>query len=230
MRPGAPAPTRVILHPQAGRAATQYQRPADSSPHPITPYGASATLYIHVAGAVRHPGVYQLADGSRVFNAVHAAGGALPKGDTDAVNLAEKLGGRRKGRGSDQGPKRTISMPIPALRTAALKGLEEVARAVLDSLKTSTHSSSGKTTRSKRGKKSASAKSSSSHGSKITHGQININTATVAQFEQLPGVGPAMAARIVEGAKKHWAAFRKLPIYSISVGLGRASIRRLSLL
>ncbi len=48
-------------------------------------------LYIHVAGAVRYPGVYQLADGSRVFNAVHAAGGALPKGDTDAVNLAEKL-------------------------------------------------------------------------------------------------------------------------------------------
>jgi competence protein ComEA len=53
--------------------------------------GASARLIVHVAGAVRRPGVYRLAAGSRVFDAVRRAGGARRRADLAALNLAAKL-------------------------------------------------------------------------------------------------------------------------------------------
>ena len=53
--------------------------------------GGSARLIVHVAGAVRRPGVYRLAAGSRVFDAVRRAGGARRRADLSALNLAAKL-------------------------------------------------------------------------------------------------------------------------------------------
>ena len=52
---------------------------------------ASAEIVVHVAGAVMHPGVYRLPLGSRVTDAMAAAGGALGSAATDAVNLARLL-------------------------------------------------------------------------------------------------------------------------------------------
>jgi competence protein ComEA len=52
---------------------------------------ASGRLLVHVAGAVRKPGVYTLRAGSRVVDAVERAGGARAKADLSAVNLASKL-------------------------------------------------------------------------------------------------------------------------------------------
>ena len=52
---------------------------------------AGGRLLVHVAGAVRHPGVYTLRAGSRVVDAVERAGGARAKADLSAVNLASKL-------------------------------------------------------------------------------------------------------------------------------------------
>lgn len=43
---------------------------------------------VHVAGAVRKPGVYRLAEGARVQDAVRRAGGAARRADLGAVNLA----------------------------------------------------------------------------------------------------------------------------------------------
>jgi len=49
---------------------------------------AAAQVVVDVAGAVRRPGLYHLARDARVADAIAAAGGALPKAEVDAVNLA----------------------------------------------------------------------------------------------------------------------------------------------
>lgn len=52
--------------------------------------GATRVL-VHVAGAVRRPGVYRLREGMRVDDALQMAGGARRRADLTAVNLAAKL-------------------------------------------------------------------------------------------------------------------------------------------
>jgi len=51
----------------------------------------SGTLVVHVTGAVVAPGVFRLPAGSRVVDAVAAAGGTTPSADTVAVNFAAGL-------------------------------------------------------------------------------------------------------------------------------------------
>ena len=51
----------------------------------------SLVLTVHVGGEVMHPGVYSLPGGSRVVDAVTAAGGVTTKAYTDAINLAAPL-------------------------------------------------------------------------------------------------------------------------------------------
>jgi competence protein ComEA len=46
---------------------------------------------VHVAGAVKNPGIVRIPRGSRVDDAVRAAGGFSSKADADLVNLAQPL-------------------------------------------------------------------------------------------------------------------------------------------
>ena len=59
-----------------------------SLPPSATP---SSGVVVHVVGAVRRPGLVELAGGSRVDDAVAAAGGATHKADLGSVNLARVL-------------------------------------------------------------------------------------------------------------------------------------------
>lgn len=52
---------------------------------------AAPKLVVYVVGAVRRPGVYRLAQGMRVEDAVLRAGGTTPKADLIGVNLAAPL-------------------------------------------------------------------------------------------------------------------------------------------
>jgi competence protein ComEA len=66
------------------------------------------SVVVHVAGAVRRPGVYRLRAGARVDDAVRRAGGALHGADLTAVNLAAK---------AEDG--RQVVVPVRAVAPAA---------------------------------------------------------------------------------------------------------------
>ena len=56
-----------------------------------TAAGETAVLYVYVCGQVAAPDVYEMSPGDRVYQAIDAAGGALPEADLTALNLADLL-------------------------------------------------------------------------------------------------------------------------------------------
>jgi competence protein ComEA len=74
-----------LLH----RGATRTVVPALRAPRPARV--TSAQLVVYVSGAVRRPGLYRLAQGTRIDDAIALAGGATAKADLVAVNLAAPL-------------------------------------------------------------------------------------------------------------------------------------------
>jgi competence protein ComEA len=64
-----------------------------SDPPPSVPVAApsAASLVVDVGGRVRHPGLVTLPTGSRVADAIAAAGGALRPADLATVNLAARV-------------------------------------------------------------------------------------------------------------------------------------------
>lgn len=74
----------------------------------VAPGGRSAV--VHVAGAVRRPGVYELAAGARVQDAIRRAGGARHPASLDAVNLAARVA---------DGEQIVVPAPAPAVTAAA---------------------------------------------------------------------------------------------------------------
>ena len=54
------------------------------------------TSTVHVAGAVKNPGVYNLPSSSRVIDAIEKAGGATENADLDQINLADYVSDGQK--------------------------------------------------------------------------------------------------------------------------------------
>lgn len=87
---------------------------------------SAPTVYVHICGAVERPGVYQVEEGSRVFQVVEEAGGFLEEAAPDYLNMADAVSdgmklvvpyadelepGRHTGRRGR--PRREFSPPVP---------------------------------------------------------------------------------------------------------------------
>lgn len=111
------------------------------------------TVVVHVGGAVADPGVRELAEGSRVQDAVDASGGFAEGAASDALNLARVLSDGEQ-------------VVVPTLEEAA-------------------------------GAQGADAAGAGASSGSAAGGRVNINRATAAELDTLPGVGPSTAEKIV---------------------------------
>jgi competence protein ComEA len=147
----SPVPATEASLPMAS-TATSEPAPTSITTTPAdepTPADESGPVVVHVAGAVVAPGVYELVPGTRVRDAVAAAGGPTPLADVDALNLAALVVDASR-----------VYVPVVGEEVpleATLPPNADVAPA----------------------------------------GPVDVNRATAAELDQLPGVGPATAAAIV---------------------------------
>lgn len=108
--------------------------------------GASAgpgAVFVHVVGAVRRSGLVQLAPGSRVADAVDAAGGMTARADPASVNLArllvdgEQVRVLRRGDSPVAAPDGAgVAGPLPGAPGAAVTGPIDLNTATVDQLDT----------------------------------------------------------------------------------------------
>ncbi|MGN7200190.1 helix-hairpin-helix domain-containing protein [Arthrobacter sp. SAFR-044] len=148
-----------------------------SGPGQPTPGGL---VVVHVAGAVATPGVIRLQQGSRVDDAIAAAGGPVPDADVNRLNLALVVEDGQKIYVPQRGE------PVPsAADSFESGGTDPGGTGAVDA--GSSGSGSNRT-----GQPGAAA------GKKI-----NLNTADAAELDMLPKVGPVLAQRIVDWRKDH---------------------------
>ncbi|MEU1250187.1 ComEA family DNA-binding protein [Micromonospora arida] len=117
---------------------------------------SSGEVVVAVAGKVRKPGLVRLPAGSRLADAVQAAGGALPGVDVALLNPARKV---------TDGELIVVGVtppPVPGGVAGPAAG-----------------------------------------GAAPAAGPLNLNTATLAQLDALPGVGPVLAQRILTHRDQH---------------------------
>jgi competence protein ComEA len=152
---------RLHAHGSQAAPAVAVDLPARAAPAQARAAPASTRqLYVDVAGAVRHPGLYRVPAGSRVAVAIERAGGLSGRGDSTGVNLAAPL----------QDGQQVI---VPA-----------------------------------RGAAAAAATGGSAPAAGAT-GPISLSQASESQLEEIDGIGPALAGRIIQYREAH-GGFRSL--------------------
>lgn len=126
---GAPA---AVAPPATAAAAPA----ADAAPAPggDTHAAGSAPIYVHVAGAVRKPGLYEFPTGTRVAGAIDAAGGPTRRADLDQVNLAEVLVDGIKLDVPERGEAVAAPMPAGPEPASGLVNLNSADQAILETI------------------------------------------------------------------------------------------------
>lgn len=150
----------------------------------VEPSPATDEVVVDVDGKVKRPGVVALATGSRVIDAIEAAGGLRRSGDTGALNLAEML---------------IDGQQIVVPKVGAAESTPEMVPG----------SSTGAPT---------------PGTSAIT---VSINTAETTELETLPGIGPVLAAAIVQWRTDN-GAFTSLEQLQEVSGIGPATYAELA--
>lgn len=147
----------------------------------------SAEVVVHVVGAVVAPGVQRLPTGSRVIDAVEAAGGAAPDADLSRVNLAAVLA---------DGQQVVVLRPGEAPPTAAA-GAGPAGPGAVDGA-----------------------------GGVGPGAPVDVNRASAAELEELPGVGPATAEAIIAHRDRH-GPFGSVDDLLDVRGIGEAKLEQL---
>ena len=157
------------------------------------------TVRVQVSGAVLEPGIYDLPANCRVEEAIAAAGGLTENADSERVNLVRKV---RDGM--------QIRVPVQkAARTNRTQRKNAQAESGLG------ESASGK---------SSSAKAGSGRNSSMMQ-NVRINSASARELQQLPGIGPALAQRIVE--TRNSGRFTSAEDLLRVPGIGKAKLAKL---
>lgn len=143
------------------------------------PPGA-ATVTVHVVGQVLRPGVFTLPAGSRVGDVVTRAG--VKKGaDLAAINLARPLVDGEQ-----------IHVPMPGEALAGGAGGPGSAGTGVAGTGVSGTVGAG-----------TGGAGAAGGGAGASGGRVDLNSATAAQLEELPGVGPVLAQRIIDWRTEH---------------------------
>lgn len=196
-------PTTVELSQQPLPVATPSAQPATgqvASPAPASS-AIPARIRIHVAGAVVRPGVVTLPAGARVADAVGAAGGLRQDSRLGQLNLAAPLeDGDQVWVGDSRQPGGEVR---PAGQTAPADGPGAAAQ-----------SGAGTPGRTPTG------------GADGTR-QVDLNQATLEQLDQLPGVGPVTAQRILAWRQEHGRFSRVEELQEVD-GIGPKTYSQLS--
>jgi competence protein ComEA len=99
-----------------------------------TAAAAPTLLVVDVVGAVRRPGLYRLAQGARIADAVSRAGGATAKADLELINLAAPLADGEQVVVPRRGTAALGAAPGPAGASAPSSGPVHLSTATLEQL------------------------------------------------------------------------------------------------
>jgi competence protein ComEA len=189
--------------PSISMAAPASASPGGQRPRAAPPPPRQRLIWVDVAGAVRRPGLYSLPAGARVAAALERAGGARARANRAAVNLAAKLADGQQvfvpmqGRGGG-------ATPAAGGGTAGAAAGSAVAAPGVDA------SGAGVT---------AAGAGGPAAGGAAIDARISLSNATQAQLEQLDGIGPALAQRIIQYRQQH-GGFRSIDELKDVSGIG----------
>ena len=193
--PGSIAAPRTPLKPPTRvappvEAEVSVPAPAAETPvlvAPVEPIQPAALLGVSVQGAVQRPGLYWLPQEARIQELLDAAGGTAEDADLADINLSARLIDAT-----------TLIVPRHAMRSAEGGVLRARGREAVENPAPYTMSGQGLAVAVPA---PTAAPSVPTSGGKVApasvDSKININTATQAELESLPGIGPAYAGRIV---------------------------------